>query len=104
MLEQLAEIARASQAAHHELLRQSRDCRTRLDSLRVVTEQSRAALDPIAPAVNSLAEAAAARRANAPAIQAVVHVPGSGDKADRVARLSEQVMSLNPRRTSNYEN
>jgi hypothetical protein len=104
VLEQLAEIARASQAAHHDLQRQSQDYRTRLNNLMLVTEQSRAALDPIAPAVNSLAEAAAARRAQAPTVESVVHVPGAGDEANRVAQLSEEIGRLKKQRTFGFKN
>ena len=104
ILEQLAEIARTSQSVHHDLQRQSRDCGRRLTALLVVTEQSRTTLDPIAPAVSSLAEAAAARRAHAPA-EVVVHVPGAAkDQADRVAELSEQVLCQSNQRPSGLKN
>jgi hypothetical protein len=104
-LEKLAEIARTSHAAHHDLQRQSHDCRTRLTTLLHVAEQSRAVLDPIAPAASSLTEAAAARRAHAPAVEVVVQVPGSSaDKADRVAQLSEEVLRRGSQRTSGFKN
>jgi hypothetical protein len=103
-IEQLAAIARTSEAAHHDLQRQTQDCRTRLGTLLLATEQSRAALDPIAPAASSLAEAAA-RRAQAPAVQVVVHVPGAAaDKTDRVAQLSEEVLRQLGQRPSGFKN
>jgi hypothetical protein len=105
LLEQLAEIARASESAHHDLQRQSQDCRTRVNTLLLVTEQSRTALDPIAPAARSLAEAAAARRAQAPAVQVVVQAPVSAaDKADRIAQLSEEVLRQGTQRRSGFKN
>jgi hypothetical protein len=105
VLEQLAEIARSSDAAHHDLQRQSHDCRARLQTLLLVTEQSGAALDPIAPAARSLAEAATARRAHAPAFQVVEHVPGSDDdEADRIAHLSKEVQRLRSQRSSGFKN
>jgi hypothetical protein len=105
VLEQLAELARTSMTAHQDLLRQSRDFRTRVNTLLDVTEQSRAALDPIAPAASSLAQAAAARRAQEPAVQVVVHVPGfAADKADRVAQLSAEVLRERLQRASVLKN
>jgi hypothetical protein len=104
-LEQLAAMARTTETAHHDLQRQTKDCRARVNTLVNVTEQSRAALDPIAPAASSLAAAAASRRANGPSVQVVVHVPGSGaDKADRVAQLSEEVLRTRDQRASRPKN
>jgi hypothetical protein len=99
-LEQLAAIARTSEAAHFDLQRQSHDCRKRMNTLLLSTEQSSAALDSIAPAASSLAEAVAARRAHAPAVQ-VVHVPDSvTSETDRIAQISAEVMRHRAQRTS----
>jgi uncharacterized small protein (DUF1192 family) len=103
-LEQLAEIARTSEAAHFDLQRQSRASRAHVQTLLSVAEQSRAALDPIAPAASSLAEAAAARRAHGSAVQ-VVHLPSAGvDEAARIAQLSAEVMRLRSQRASGPKN
>jgi hypothetical protein len=91
-IEQLADIARESVAALHELQRQSGDCRARVRTLQVVTEQSRAALDRLGPAVTSLAASAAmAARASGPAIEVVAPVAAS-DRANRVAQLTDEVV------------
>ena len=99
-LEKLAAIARASEAAHYDLQRQSHDCRKRMNTLLHATEQSRTALDSIAPAASSLAEAAVASRTQGRAVQ-VVHVPDSvTNEADRIAQISAEVMRHRAQRTS----
>ena len=105
VLERLAAIARSSETAHHELRRQTTECRTRVNALLLVTDEARAALDPISPAARSLAEAAATKRAHAGSVPVVVQIPGSeADKADRVAQLSDEVLRHRDHRPSGLKN
>jgi methyl-accepting chemotaxis protein len=106
LVEQLADAARASLTAVHELRRASNDGRSRVHDLTALVEESQAALHRLGPAITALSSAAAqATRTHAPAVEVVERTGAfATDKAARVAELTEQVLQLQKQRPSGPKN